>query len=188
MCQLIDVMLCSVQCLIFYYFPVRRFFSLSKWNRKNEKIVYTTAAADNRQHRARMVCISFSFFRSLIWYAPRSVFMIWDFVAQSVPKASNWSQKRAFTTVLSVSVLCRQIKPKFIENNERTPYPENTNADHKMKMLFVVVIVAHAHTGWIKNHLHCSVMELYEWRQRYDRADHIVRINVASKRAFHHII
>lgn len=116
------LMLCyAVQCLIFYYFPVRRFFfSLEmKW-KKNEKIVYTTAAADNRQHRTRMVYISFSFFRSLIWYAPRSVFMIWDFVAQSVPKASNWSQKRAFTTVSGPfwKSLCRQIKPKFIENNE----------------------------------------------------------------------
>lgn len=101
MCQLIDVMLCCAVFDLLLFSCATFFFSLEmKW-KKNEKIVYTTAAADNRQHRARMVYISFSFFCSLIWYAPRSVFMIWDFVAQSVPKASNWSQKRAFTTVLS---------------------------------------------------------------------------------------
>lgn len=124
------LMLCySMLCLIFYYFPVWRSLFLSFENYKikkrhyelKKKREYCLHNNGNRQHRTRMVCIFLLLLFSLshLICAPRSVFMIWDFVTQyvrafllflsieNVPKAWNWSQieeqKKAFTTALTVS-------------------------------------------------------------------------------------
>lgn len=147
MCQLIDVMLC---CAVFdlLLFSCATFFEMKKKTRR----LFTQQrqqTADNRQHsRTRMVCISFSFFTlsfdmrqdQFSWFGILSL-KIWihffSLSIQSVPKASNWSQKdqkkkSVHDCALSVSgpfwkSLCRQIKPKFIENNER----ENSIPKHR---------------------------------------------------------
>lgn len=140
-----------------------------------------------------MVCIFFSV--SLIWYAPRSVFMIWDFVAQyeyifflskEHRKRQTEVKGKMFKTAHSVRFLLKIAlqtnQAKFIENKKY--YVPRKKIQTQTIKWSCCYCRAHTHTGWIKNHLHCLVMELYEWRQRYERADHIVRINVA----FHHII